>query len=99
VGAAFGFFGCSLRTTNSTFLFPRESRALRLIDQWKQTDIANPKSFSFDPSNVANELAAISDVKNEWVASSCWARARGCGNRGGEYRKPEKAGIDSVIEE
>lgn len=62
-----GFAGWSLR--NDAFNVPYESedpRRYELIEEWKKTAIANPYSgFSFDPTNVTNELAAISDINNE----------------------------------
>ena len=63
----FGFAGWSLR--NDKFNIPyktEDPRRYELIEAWKKTAIANPFSgFSFDPSNVVNELAAISDINSE----------------------------------
>lgn len=63
----FGFAGWSLR--NDEFNIPyatEDPRRYELIEEWKETAIANPFSgFTFDPTNVSNELAAVSDVNNE----------------------------------
>lgn len=63
----FGFAGWSLR--NDEFNIPyatEDPRRYELIDEWKGTAIADPYSgFSFDPTNVSNEMAAISDINNE----------------------------------
>ncbi len=100
---AFGFSGWSLR--NDEFNIPYSSEnpvRYELIDQWKQTAIANPYSgFSFDPTNVANELAAISDVNNELGRQILLGKSTEDVETAVEnYRNSLKtAGIDTVIEE
>jgi putative aldouronate transport system substrate-binding protein len=98
-----GFSAWSLR--NDKFNIPNASedpRRYELNEKWNQTAIDNPYvGFSFDPSNVTTEIAAISNVNSQLGIQILLGKTSQSPEEAvAEYRKQlEQAGINKVIEE
>ncbi len=98
-----GFAVWSLR--NDAFNIPYATEnpvRYELIEAWKKTAIPNPYSgFTFDPTNVSSELAAISDVNIELGRQILLGKSTDDVEAAVEnYRSMLKAaGIDAVLAE